>query len=92
MNTVASLQPSFTNPRFRSLGAKFFLVLLLAFGMSLSGFFVEGLTTERADRYGVLAASSENPTEQPKTLFGIRLADSYAPSAAPCTTSRSSSA
>ena len=77
MNTVASTQPSFNNPRFRSLGAKFFFILLLAFGMSLSRFFVEGLTTERADRYGVLAASSENPTEQPKTVFGIRLADSY---------------
>jgi inner membrane protein involved in colicin E2 resistance len=51
--------------------------MLLAIGMSLSGFFVEGLTTERADRHGVLAASSENAPEQPKTVLGIRLADSY---------------
>jgi inner membrane protein involved in colicin E2 resistance len=77
MSTVAPTQPSFASPRFRSLGAKFFILLLLAIGMSISGFFVEGLTTERADRYGVLAASSENPTEQAKTILGIRLADSY---------------
>jgi inner membrane protein involved in colicin E2 resistance len=77
MSTSTPTQPSFANPRFRSLGAKFFILLLLAIGMSISGFFVEGLTTERADRYGVLAASSESPTEQPKTVLGIRLADSY---------------
>jgi inner membrane protein len=45
--------------------------------MSISGFFVEGLTTERADRHGVLAASAENASDQPKTVLGIRLADSY---------------
>jgi inner membrane protein involved in colicin E2 resistance len=77
MSTLAPTQPSLANLRFRSLGAKFFILVLLAIGMSISGFFVEGLTTERADRYGVLAASSENPTDQPKTVFGIRLADSY---------------
>jgi inner membrane protein involved in colicin E2 resistance len=77
MNPLTPAQFPFASPRFRSLGAKFFILVLLAVGMSISGFFVEGLTTERADRYGVLAASSENPTEQPKTVFGIRLADSY---------------
>ena len=70
-------QPSTANLRSRSLGAKFFIVALLALLMSISGFFVEGLTTERADRQGVLAASSENASVQPKTVLGIRLADSY---------------
>jgi len=56
---------------------KFFIILALAFGMSISGFLVEGLTTERADRHGVLAASSEGVSEQPQTVLGVRLADSY---------------
>ncbi len=77
MSTFAPPQPSNSILRFRSLGTKFFIVTLLALVMSISGFFVENLTTERADRYGVLAASSENPTAQPKTVWGVRLADSY---------------
>jgi inner membrane protein involved in colicin E2 resistance len=77
MSTFVPPPPSTTNLFSRSLGTKFFVVMLLAIGMSLSGFFVEGLTTERADRHGVLAASSENAPEQPKTVLGIRLADSY---------------
>ena len=77
MSTLIPPQPSLPNLRSRSLGAKFFIIVLLALGMSLSGFFVEGLTTDRADLHGVLAASSDNPTEQPKTVLGIRLADSY---------------
>lgn len=77
MSTFASAQPSIVSLRSRSLGAKFFVIMLLAFVMSLSGFFVEGLTTERADHHGLLAASSENATVQPTTVLGIRLADSY---------------
>ena len=78
MSTFPIPQPTLTSAlRTRSLGAKFFLILLLALGMSISGFFVEGLTTERADMHGVLAASTETPTQQPKTVFGLRLADSY---------------
>lgn len=77
MSSFVSTQPSLAQPRFRSLGMKFFILVLLAMVMSLSGFFVEGLTTERADARGVLAASSENPAQQPKTVLGIRLADSY---------------
>ncbi len=65
------------DPRSRSLGMKFFVVLLLAFGMSISGFFIEDLTTERAENHGVAAASQENPAQQPATIFGVRLADSY---------------
>src|ERR1700761_6958371 len=61
-----------------SLGSKFFVVILLAVVMSISGFFVEGLVTERSDIHGVrAAASSDNASEQPKTVLGIRLADSY---------------
>jgi hypothetical protein len=77
MSTFVPTQPSTNNPRFRSLGAKFFLLLLLSVLMSASGFFIEGLTTSRAATHGVLAASLEHPTEQVKTVLGIRLADSY---------------
>ncbi len=78
MNTFVPPPPAAFNLRARSLGMKFFVIVVLALGMSISGFFVEGLTTERADRHGVLAASaSENAPEQPKTVLGIRLADSY---------------
>ena len=45
MSTFVPPPPSVANLRSRSLGAKFFVLLLLAIGMSISGFFVEGLTT-----------------------------------------------
>jgi len=77
MSTFVPPPPSVANLFSRSLGTKFFVVILLAIGMSISGFFVEGMTTERADRHGVRAASSENAPEQPKTVLGVRLADSY---------------
>ena len=77
MSTFASPMPSALSLPSRSLGAKFFVIMLLAFVMSISGFLVEGLTRERADHRGLLAASAENPTAQPASLLGIRLADSY---------------
>ncbi len=77
MNTFASPMPSTARLSSRSLGGKFFVIMLLAFVMSISGFFVEGLTTERANNRGLLAASSEHPTAQPTTVLGIRMADSY---------------
>ncbi len=79
MATLDTTQASLPNlgSRTSSLGAKFFIILLLAFVMSLSGFFVDSLTTERADRHGVLAAASDAGAQQPKTVLGIRLADSY---------------
>ncbi|HEV2619443.1 MAG TPA: inner membrane CreD family protein [Acidobacteriaceae bacterium] len=78
MSTNVPPPPSTNNLVSRSLGTKFFVVTLLAVIMSLSGFFVEGLTTERSDIHGVLASSStENAPEQPKTVLGVRLADSY---------------
>lgn len=77
MSTFASPNPSNSRLRARSRGAKFFIILLLAFVMSLSGFFMYGLTVERANLHGVLAASAEHASEQPKTVLGIRLADSY---------------
>jgi inner membrane protein involved in colicin E2 resistance len=79
MSSVAQPQPSFASLRTRSMGAKFFVILFLAFAMSISGFFVEGLTTERANNHGVAAASSEDATQQqqPTTVLGVRLADSY---------------
>lgn len=78
MSSYAAYSPSIPNFRFfRSLGAKFFVIMLLAFFMSISGFFVEGLTRERANNHGLLAASADYPSAQPKTMLGIRLADSY---------------
>jgi inner membrane protein involved in colicin E2 resistance len=77
MSTFVPPPPSVANLLSRSLGTKFFVVVLLAIGMSISGFFVEELTTERANIHGVLAASAENAPEQPKTVLGVRLADSY---------------
>lgn len=59
------------------LGVKLFVVLALALMMSLSGLFLDGLTSERANNHGVAAASQEYPTQQPATVMGIRLADSY---------------
>ena len=77
MSSFAASKPSIPSLHSRSMGAKFFVIMLLAFAMSISGFFVEGLTTERASNHGLLAASADYPTEQPKSVFGIRLADSY---------------
>lgn len=77
MSSFATPQPRANGIQSRSLGAKFFLIVLLALVMSVSGFLVDGLTTERADRHGLLAASAENTSVQPRTVLGIRLADSY---------------
>lgn len=77
MSTFASTEPSISNQRYRSFGAKFFLLLLLTVLMSCSGFFIESLTIDRADAHGVLAAQWDHSTEHPKTLLGVRLADSY---------------
>lgn len=77
MSTFASPMPSVPMFRTRSMGAKFFVIMLLAFVMSISGFLVEGLAMERAANHGLLAASADAPSEQPKTVLGIRLADSY---------------
>lgn len=77
MSNFQPFTPYIPRLRSRSFGAKFFVIMLLAFFMSVSGFFVENLTRERANNRGLLAASAEHPTEQPKTVFGIKLADSY---------------
>lgn len=77
MSTFVSPAPTASRFFSRSLGAKFFVVILLAIGMSISGFFVEGLTTERAGTHGVAAAASDNAAQQPTTVLGVRLADSY---------------
>ena len=77
MSSTQAMHPFPRSLSTRSLGAKFFLVVLLALGMSLSGVLVQGLTIERADRYGLRDASTETPSFQPKTVLGIRLADSY---------------
>ena len=77
MSSFVPPPPTAVNLRSRSLGAKFFVVILLAIGMSISGFLVEGLTTERANTHGVAADSAENAPQQPTKVFGVRLADSY---------------
>ena len=77
MSTFASrVQPYRPRFRSRSLGVKFFVVLLLAFVMSISGFFVEGLTEGRAYNHGV-AGAVDYTSQQPKTVMGVRLVDSY---------------
>jgi inner membrane protein len=82
MSTFAQMPASMPAFRLRwGLGVKFFIVLLLAFVMSISGFFLENLTTERAGNHGVAAASAESaaaqPAAAPATILGVRLADSY---------------
>jgi inner membrane protein involved in colicin E2 resistance len=77
MSSSAPTQPSLASLRTRSMGAKFFIILFLAFAMSISGFFVEGLTTERANNHGFLATSVENAPQPPSTILGMRRADSY---------------
>jgi inner membrane protein len=78
MSSFVPLTPSANKLVSRSLGSKFFVVILLALLMSILGVLVEGLTTERSDIHGVRAAvSSESAAEQPKTVLGIRLTDSY---------------
>ena len=78
MNTFASPSPSPHNLRSRSVGGKFFLIMLLAIGMSISGFFIDALTSGRADAHGLAnAVASEQASVQPTTVMGIRLVDSY---------------
>ncbi len=78
MSSYAASTPSIPNFRFfRSLGAKLFVIMFLALVMSISGVLVGALTAERASNHGVLEASREHATEQPKTVLGVRLADSY---------------
>jgi len=77
MNSVAPLHPSLVALRTRSMGAKFFIILFLAFAMSISGFFVEGLTTERASNRDVAAVTADNAPPQPSTILGMRMVDSY---------------
>ena len=85
MSTFVPPQPTIFQLGSRSLGMKFFIVVVLALFMSLSGFFVEGMLSERADHRGLLAASADTQTDastaqpaaQPTSVFGIRLADSY---------------
>jgi inner membrane protein involved in colicin E2 resistance len=77
MDSSLAFHPAIASLRTRSLGGKFFIILFLAFAMSISGFFVEGLTTERANLHGAHATSAPADSQPPNTVLGIRLADSY---------------
>ncbi len=78
MSTSIPLPTSLPSLRFRlGLGVKFFAILLLAFVMSISGFFIESLTGEREVHHVTAAASAEHATAQPATVLGVHLADSY---------------
>jgi len=78
MSTNVMPQPSFAGIRNRSLGGKFFIIMLLAIGLSLSGFFMSALTSDREETRGLSSAVwSQDGSEQPKTVLGIRLVDSY---------------
>lgn len=60
-----------------SLGSKFFVILFLALFMSISGFFVEALTSERANNHGLTAAVAGQAPAPANTVFGVKLVDSY---------------
>jgi inner membrane protein involved in colicin E2 resistance len=77
MSSSAQPVTSLSSLRTRSMGSKFFIILFLAFAMSISGFFVERLTTERADVHGFGSATAEPASQQATTILGVRLADSY---------------
>jgi inner membrane protein involved in colicin E2 resistance len=77
MSSFVQPQTPLDSLRTRSMGAKFFILLFLAFAMSISGFFVEGLTTERADQHRFVGASAGIASQQPNTILGVRLTDSY---------------
>ena len=77
MSSSAQPVTSLSSLRTRSMGSKFFIILFLAFAMSVSGFFVERLTTERADVHGFGSATAEPASQQATTILGVRLADSY---------------
>ena len=80
MSTFAQAQPirpfaAFTS---RSMGAKFFLVLLLAAFMSIPALFVSSLTSDRAVARGATPTYDANGRAvPPHTVLGIRMADSY---------------
>jgi inner membrane protein involved in colicin E2 resistance len=62
----------------KSIGAKFFLVLLLAAIMSIPAFFVDSLASQRATARGATTTYSANGAPiPPHTVLGIKLADSY---------------
>jgi inner membrane protein involved in colicin E2 resistance len=66
------------NSASHSLGAKFFLLFLLAILMSLSGFFVDNLAQDRAEIRGATTTYNNNGVAvPPHTVLGIKLADSY---------------
>ena len=77
MSTFIPPPPTTATLRTRALGTKFFVILVLAFVMSLSGFLVENLTSERAQDHGLEVTSADGTTQQPKTVLGLHLADSY---------------
>jgi inner membrane protein involved in colicin E2 resistance len=80
MNTVFTAQPAASLPErwSRSMGSKFFLVILLALLMSIPAMFVDSLTDNRAVSRGAATTydASGNPVP-PKTVLGIKMADSY---------------
>ena len=47
--------------------------------MSISGFFLDSLVDGRAQKHGLIAAAAEHTAQadQPTTVLGVRLADSY---------------
>jgi len=75
-SSASPIQVSLPRLQVRSMGAKFFIVMFLAFLMSISGFFVYGLAVNRADNHGLWKAV-ENESPQPKTVMGVQLVDSY---------------
>lgn len=80
MSTYPQAPPSYPFAAFtsRSMGAKFFVLLLLAVLMSIPALFVSSLTTDRAVARGADTTQlAESTSATRSTVLGVRLADSY---------------
>lgn len=69
--------PRPTNLSSFSVGAKFFLLFALAVLMSIPGFFVHSLATDRAQSHGANITAATTTQQAPRKIFGVPLADSY---------------
>jgi inner membrane protein involved in colicin E2 resistance len=80
MSSYATPQPTaFANIKATfSIGAKFFLLFTLAVLMSIPGFFVDSLASDRAAARGATTTYDAKGTPiPPHTAMGVKMADSY---------------
>jgi hypothetical protein len=79
MSTIFSQPPATpaASPKPHSMGAKFFLLIVLAALMSIPGFYVDSLADSRAEQRGAVTTYRNGIPEPPSTMLGIRMAGSY---------------